>query len=378
MFVEPKSFRKGATQEEALESLNLPPPPPDPTPMQAARYAAGVSNAGVAESARLQRMDPNMFAMGGNGAVARGTPETRQTNIAGGLTRDEIIRRMEMASSSMRGSPGARNALMGAYADQLKALDQGELAKNQGNIDAGQLAFKTNMDANMQESRGRQEFGNTMGALNRKGVLDMQVAEAGKDPTKNYWANLKTQAEIAKLKSDTARVNDVYDIERTSKADTAIGVRAKQLTDAGMDPAQALQQAGLEALGRGDPNSSQARGVLDNSGRTLADALTNRSWGGIWADNDDTQPGFAPGTVLDPTRVAFDTSGGSGNLYNDWIASWMPFTEKDQRLIYTDPITGKQNERWLDLSETEDKQLYDMFSMFSNNPNLQKLQRKQP
>jgi hypothetical protein len=145
-----------------------------------------------------------------------------------------------------------------------------------------------------------------------------------------------------------------------------------------MNPEQALQQAGLDELNTGQANSYQARGILDSSGRLLADTLTNRNLGGIWADNDDTQPGFAPGTVLDPTRVSFDTTGGSGNLYNDWIAEYLPFTEKDQRLVYTDPITGKTNERWLDLSEPDDKLLYDTFSTFSNNPNLQKLQRKQP
>ena len=366
--------RKGATQEEMEAAINMPPPPPAATPMQAARYDAGVSNAGVAESARLQRMDPNMFAMGGNGVVARGTPETRQTNIAGGLTRDEIIRRMEMASSSMRGFPGARNALMGAYADQLKALDQGELAKNQGNIDAGQLAFKTNMDANMQEAAGRQAFGNEMGALNRKGVLDMQVAEASKDPTKNYWANLKTQAEIEKIKSERLMAADKYDVESQSKADAAIGVRAKQLSDSGMDPAQALQQAAIEQIMlTGDPRSMHAKSIINSAGTGLSEALTESRWGGIWADHNDMQSGFAPGTVLDPTSVSFDTTGGGGNAYNKYIASWMPFTEKDQRMVYTDPKTGKQNELWLDLSEDRDKAIYDLYSQFSNNPNAKKL-----
>lgn len=371
---------KGATKDEivaAAVNASLP-PPPQATPVQNAVGAAQTANAGLAETARLARATPGMFADGGDGTVQRGSIATRGVNIAGGLDRTELMRRMEMASTGMRGSPSARAAVMGVYADQLKALDAAQLQNNQGNIDAGQLAYKTDMDANMQQARGRQDFGNAMGTLNRKGAIDIQTAMASNDPTKNYWTNLKTQAEIKKLNNDIARVNDTYDLERTAKADAAIGVRAKQLTDAGIDPAVALQQAGLEALGRGDPNSSQARGVLDSSGRLLAEALTDRPWGGLWADNNDTQPGFAPGTVLDPTRVTFDTTGGSGNLYNDWIASWVPFTEKDQRMVYTDPVTGKQNERWLDLSESADKQIFDTFSMFSNNPNLQKLQRKQP
>jgi hypothetical protein len=85
---------------------------------------------------------------------------------------------------------------------------------------------------------------------------------------------------------------------------------------------------------------------------------------------------LAPGTQLDPFSVKFDTTGGSGNLYNDYIANWMPFTEKDQRMVYTDPKTGKQLESWLDLSESRDKQIYDAFSTYSNNPDAEKMRRK--
>jgi hypothetical protein len=109
----------------------------------------------------------------------------------------------------------------------------------------------------------------------------------------------------------------------------------------------------------------------------LADAFNNTGWGGIWADNNDLQAGgLAPGTQLDPFSVKFDTTGGSGNLYNDYIANWMPFTEKDQRMVYTDPKTGKQLESWLDLSESRDKQIYDAFSTYSNNPDAEKMRRK--
>lgn len=164
----------------------------------------------------------NDYAQGGDGTVARAPgPDRYNTNIAGGVSRDELIRRMEIASTTMRGSPSARAAVMGVYADQVKSLDQGELDKNKGNIDASQLQYKGEMDANMQESRGRQDFGNNMGILNRKGEMDAEAAAAAaNDPYRAaQLENLTSQTKLNLAKAineaNTRTITDEAADQRT-------------------------------------------------------------------------------------------------------------------------------------------------------------------
>ena len=154
--------------------------------------------------------EPAPYADGGDGTVAREAPSYRGVSVAGGLDRGELLRRMEMASTSMRGSPSARAAVMGVYAEQLKAMDTAELQKNQGNVDTDQLAFKTNAAANMQEAEGRQSFGNQMGVLNRKAELDAAAAAAAaNDPYR--------QAQLENLQSQT-RLNNARGVNEANSA----------------------------------------------------------------------------------------------------------------------------------------------------------------
>lgn len=200
----------------------------------------------------------NPYANGGDGTVARASgPDRYNTNIAGGLSRDELIRRMEMASTTMRGSPSARAAVMGVYADQVKSLDQGELAKNQGNIEASQLQYKGDMDANMQEAAGRQAFGNDMGILNRKGELDADAsAAAANDPYKLAQVeNLKaqTQVRMAEAANKSAETEARLQLNRDSADNAREAMIAKQHPD--WTAEQVRAEAQRVALGAGQANS---------------------------------------------------------------------------------------------------------------------------
>ena len=217
----------------------------------------------------------NDYAQGGDGTVAReAAPAQRSVNIAGGLSRDDIIRRMEMASTGMRGSPSARAAMMGAYADQLKSLDQGELDKNKGNIESDQLAYRGNMDANMQESRGRQEFGNSMGLLNRKGEMDAEAAAAAAEAQANdpyrkaQIENLTSQTEINRVK--TMMEKGKYDAGIQAEQDAGVMALAKELYAGGkgkyatMD--EALKAAALSMLAGGtSPRANNQLREIDNA-----------------------------------------------------------------------------------------------------------------
>lgn len=198
----------------------------------------------------------NDYAQGGDGTVARAPgPDRYNTNIAGGLSRDELIRRMEMASTTMRGSPSARAAVLGVYADQVKALDQGELEKNKGNIDASQLQYKGETDANMQEARGRQDFGNNMGILNRKAELDAAAAAAAaNDPyRKAQLENLTSQTELNRAKalneaasrtiSDTAADQRTYlDMEKSVREKLGANATPEQIA---AETTRQTQNAGM-------------------------------------------------------------------------------------------------------------------------------------
>lgn len=211
----------------------------------------------------------NDYAQGGDGTVARAPgPDRYNTNIAGGLSRDELIRRMEMASTTMRGSPSARAAVLGVYADQVKALDQGELEKNKGNIDASQLQYKGEMDANMQEARGRQDFGNNMGILNRKAELDAAAAKAAMDPEKRAL-------DLAKIRSDIA-VNEANALNKSAETSALLPGKREKLW---MDKVAALEKAGvLPDVARNTVlDEMGAAGELDNSTSMGAAELSRRS-----------------------------------------------------------------------------------------------------
>ena len=213
--------------------------------------------------------DPYFF--GGDGAIAREAgPEKQSTNI-GGLPRDELIRRMEIAGSSMRGSPTARGAVMGMYADSVKAIDAGELQKNQGNIEAGQTVYRGNMAANMQQAQGKQAFGNEMGILNRRGALETAANAAKADPEMR-------QAELNVLKADALMKKGEYEATIAGKQDKATTDKAVALfavgkggyaTMADAENAAADQQAD----GGTDSRATSALRARDNQ---LTDALINR------------------------------------------------------------------------------------------------------
>lgn len=252
----------------------------------------------------------NPYANGGDGTVARATgPDRYNTNIAGGLSRDELIRRMEMASTTMRGSPSARAAVLGVYADQVKALDQGELEKNKGNIDASQLQYKGEMDANMQEARGRQDFGNNMGILNRKAELDAAAAKAAMDPEKRALELAKTRSDIAVNEATAAMKKGEYEALIGGKQDAAIMDAATKLYAGGkgkyatMD--DAIAAAAMKSLRAGnDPRSSTPTRELDN-------AITERAIGTLGTDNFLAElytkgwsgASFGQSEQLDPEKV---------------------------------------------------------------------------
>lgn len=220
----------------------------------------------------------NDYAQGGDGTVAREAAPEKQTVNIGGVPRDELIRRMENASLTMRGSPTARAAVMGMYADSVKAIDQGELDKNKGNIESDQLAYRGNMDANMQESRGRQEFGNNMGLMIRKGEIDAKAAAALSDPEKRA-------AEIEKIKSDTA-VNEAtalmrkgeYEAAITGKQDAAITSLAKELYAGGKGKYATMDDALAAATNTYTAGGNPPRGTTFGRGQdnALTDQVINR------------------------------------------------------------------------------------------------------
>lgn len=172
--------------------------------------------------------DPYLF--GGDGAVAREAPAPKQSVNIGGVPREELIRRMEHAGMTMRGSPTARAAMMGMYADSVKAMDAGELQKNQGNIESDQQLYRGNMAANMQQAQGKQEFGNAMGLLNRRATLEAQAAAASADPEMRALKMRDLESQIAErgvLTAGKADAADAADAQATWKiVDAQLGPTA--------------------------------------------------------------------------------------------------------------------------------------------------------
>lgn len=195
----------------------LDPPPPPAAPTDPTKQAP-----------RMLTAEP--FSGGGDGTVQREAAAPKQSVNIGGLPREELIRRMEHASTGMRGSPTARAAMMGMYADSVKAMDAGELQKNQGNIESDQQVYRGNMAANMQQAQGNQAFGNEMGILNRRATLEAQAAAASADPEMRALKMRDLESQIAErgvLTAGKADAADAADAQATWKiVDAQLGPTA--------------------------------------------------------------------------------------------------------------------------------------------------------
>ena len=225
----------------------------------------------------------NDYMSGGDGTVARELGAPKQAVNIGGLPRDELIRRMENASTGMRGSPSARAAMMGMYADSVKAMDAGELQKNQGNIESDQQVYRGNMAANMQQAQGKQEFGNAVGLLNRKAGLDAAAAAASADPEMR-------QAKLDDLKSQTLTRNASALNASAETSATLPGKREKLWMDkqaalekAGMPPDQARAQVIAEMAAGGNLDNSTSIGGQEMTLRSREAADTVNK-GNFWLD----------------------------------------------------------------------------------------------
>lgn len=318
------------------------------------------------------------YANGGDGRVAREErPRNQQVSVAGGVPRDELIRRMEIAARSYAGSPSARAAMMGAYAEQLKAYDTVEINNNQNNNQNDQLTFQQNSSANRQEAQGRQQFGNEVGMLNRKGAIESalaaQTAKANAPLAAAQLAELKSRTLINE--ASAAQKAGAFDLSTKSMANKNISERIIQMGGDPKDPAQYAQVAamvGREALLNGDDTSDAAKQIAQQDGVALARPFTESGdrYNGIWARDTNSRT-LGEGTSINPGDVEEIADDGS-NLYNTAIASWVPGTEADVLTRYKDPKTGEIIKRWLDPSEPEDKAVIDAARTYKNAPGYQK------
>lgn len=252
----------------------------------------------------------NRYENGGDGTVAReAAPRARSVSIAGGVPRDELIRRMEIAGSSMKGSPSARAAAMGMYADQIKAYDNVEIDNNQGNMRQENLTFQQNSEGNRQQAAGRQDFGNNVGLLERKGEIDMNVALAGRNSAKEAAelegilldnkvkaANVLMQGDTHKAKirgeQDAATQKLVMDYAANNKVSVEEATRA--ITD--QQIAAAVDPESNTPLRERTANDMQSLQADMGKGSFISDWLSK----GLENTTFGRAESFEPGKVFNP------------------------------------------------------------------------------
>ncbi len=101
------------------------------------------------------------YAVSGYSGPNIGQP--RAANIAGGLPRDEIIRRMRgvVGDSAFKGSPSARREMLAAYGAMLGAQDNAELVREKGGMDLQQAGVEGQVQGALELQRGLTRRGET-------------------------------------------------------------------------------------------------------------------------------------------------------------------------------------------------------------------------
>jgi hypothetical protein len=250
-------------------------------PAKQSLFKSAVQKQPAQPAAQAPPMYTDYANNGGDTRVTREAPlRSTPANIAGGVDRDELVRRMQNAGRYMVGSPSARAAMMGVYSDQLKALDEGALQDNKGNIENAQLGYQQNMEANRQEADGRRQFGNLAGLQERRFQNDLALQEASRAPVDAEMRALELQKlrnEVAIGASEAKQGAMKFDAGIGAEQDKGILERADRLYAGGKggyatyDEALAASMAASTQSGV-DPRSTELLRAQDN---TLTDTVTS-------------------------------------------------------------------------------------------------------